>query len=78
LRGNHFTHRGGAVGYLVDCYDKRRVETDTTTIELLARWRAEEATDDPEEVRLAEQELAQFKKSMNQNRSQSGEPVVYP
>jgi hypothetical protein len=54
------------------------VETDTTTIELLARWRAEEATDDPEEVRLAEQELAQFKKSMNQNRSQSGEPVVYP
>jgi hypothetical protein len=39
---------------------------DTATIELLAKWRVEDATDDPEEVRLAEQELAQFKQSMNQ------------
>lgn len=54
------------------------VAIDTATLELLARWRAEDATDDPEELRLAEQELAAFKKAMNENRRQSGEPIVYP
>jgi hypothetical protein len=41
---------------------------DAATLELLAKWRAEDATDDPEELREAEQELAEFKKTMNENR----------
>jgi len=51
---------------------------DTATLELFAKWRAEDATDDPEELRKAEQELAEFKKAMNENRSQAGEPLLYP
>ena len=51
---------------------------DTATLELFAKWRAEDATDDPEELRKAEQELAEFKKAMNENRAQAGEPLLYP
>jgi len=51
---------------------------DTATLELFAKWRAEDATDDPEELRAAEQELAEFKKAMNENRAQAGEPLLYP
>jgi hypothetical protein len=51
---------------------------DTATLELFAKWRAEDATDDPEEFRKAEQELAEFKKAMNENRAQAGEPLLYP
>jgi len=41
---------------------------DTATMELLASWRTQDATDNPEELRIAEQELAAFKKAMNENR----------
>jgi hypothetical protein len=51
---------------------------DTATLELFAKWRAEDATDDPEELRKAVQELAEFKKAMNRNRAQAGEPILYP
>ena len=51
---------------------------DTATLELFAKWRVEDATDNPEELRKAEQELAEFKKAMNENRVQAGEPLVYP
>jgi len=51
---------------------------DTATLELLARWKAQDATDDPEELRAAEQELAAFKKSMNENRTRAGAPPLYP
>lgn len=50
---------------------------DTATLELLARWRLEDATDDPEEIRAAEQELAEFKRAMNENRMGAGEPLLY-
>ena len=50
---------------------------DTATLELLASWRAQDATDNPEELRAAEQELAEFKKSMNGNRTSSSEPLLY-
>ena len=49
---------------------------DTATLELLASWRAQDATDNPEELRAAEQELAAFKKAMNENRDNAGEPVT--
>lgn len=51
---------------------------DTATLELLARWRREDSTDNPTELRAADEELAEFKKAMNENRTVSGEPVLYP
>jgi hypothetical protein len=51
---------------------------DTATLELLAGWRSQDATDDPDELRAAEQELADFKKAMNERRAAAGEPVLYP
>ena len=51
---------------------------DTATLELLASWRQQDATADPEEVRAAERELAEFKKAMNENRALAGEPVLFP
>ncbi len=50
---------------------------DTATLELLAKWKQEDATQNPEEVRAAELELAEFKKAMNENRTEAGEPVLY-
>jgi hypothetical protein len=51
---------------------------DTATLELFAKWRAEDATDDPEELRAAEQELAEFKKAMNENRAAPGARLLFP
>jgi hypothetical protein len=53
-------------------------EIDRTTLQLLARWKAEDATNDPAEVRAAEIELAEFKEAMNQSRIRAGEPPLYP
>lgn len=50
---------------------------DHATLELLAAWRAADATDNPEDVLAAEKELAEFKKAMNDNRTGSGEPPLY-
>lgn len=51
---------------------------DSATIELLAAWRAQDATDDPGALRIAEAELAEFKNSMNENRVRVGAYPVYP
>ena len=51
---------------------------DSATLDLLAKWRVEDETQDPEEIRAAEIELAEFKKVLNENRVQSGEPDLYP
>jgi hypothetical protein len=48
------------------------------TIALLDQWLEEDATDDPEELRRAEAELAEFKAAMNANRAAVGAPPVYP
>ena len=53
-------------------------EIDFATIALLEKWMAEDATDDPEEIRQAEEELAAFKEAMNRNRSESGELPLFP
>lgn len=37
--------------------------------QMLAQWRSEDATDDPEEIHRAEEELAEFKRQMNANRA---------
>lgn len=51
---------------------------DTPTLELLAGWRQQDATTDPEQIRVAELELAEFKKAMNANRTATGERVLFP
>ena len=45
-------------------------------ISLLQSWLDEDATDDPEAVRVAEEELKAFKQAMNENRT--GERPLYP
>jgi hypothetical protein len=47
---------------------------DSATRELLASWRAEDATSNPEEIQIAEREIAEFKNAMNGNRIRAGEP----
>jgi hypothetical protein len=44
---------------------------DVATLELLARWRQEDATDDPELLR--ETELREFMAAINEERASSGE-----
>ena len=54
------------------------VSIDSVTLELLARWRVEDAKKNPEDVQAAEKELEEFKKAMNDSRTGSGEPLLYP
>ena len=51
---------------------------DTATLELLAAWRAEDATTDPEKLREADEEIAEFKKAMNENRAATGARLLFP
>src|SRR4051794_20061223 len=51
---------------------------DNATLELLAQWKAEDITKDPEAIRSAERELAEFKRAMNESRTESGEPLLFP
>jgi len=51
---------------------------DTATLELLAAWKAEDATTDPEKLREADEEIAEFKKAMNENRSATGARLLFP
>jgi hypothetical protein len=51
---------------------------DTATLDLLAAWREQDATTDPEKIREAEEELADFKKAMNESRKTVGEPLLFP
>ena len=51
---------------------------DTATLELLAAWKAEDATTDPEKLREADQEVAEFKKAMNESRAAAGARLVFP
>jgi len=51
---------------------------DTATLKLLAAWKAEDATTDPEKLREADEEVAAFKKSMNENRAATGAILLFP
>jgi hypothetical protein len=51
---------------------------DTATLELLAAWKAEDATSDPEKLREADEEIAAFKKTMNENRAIVGSRLLFP
>jgi hypothetical protein len=41
---------------------------DTATLELLAGWRLQDATDNPADARAAERELAEFRKTIDETR----------
>ena len=51
---------------------------DTATLELLAAWKAEDATTDLEKLREADEEITEFKKSMNANRAATGARLLFP
>jgi hypothetical protein len=51
---------------------------DTATLELLASWKAQDATTDPEKIRAADKEVAEFKKAMNENRAATGARLLFP
>lgn len=51
---------------------------DTATLELLAAWIAEDATSDPEKLRQADEEIAEFKKAMNEHRAAVGARPLFP
>jgi len=51
---------------------------DNATLELLAAWKAEDATTDREKLRQADEEIAEFKKAMNENRAAAGARLLFP
>ncbi len=51
---------------------------DTATLELLASWRLEDSKPTPEQIGEAEEELREFKRAMNENRTSAGQPILYP
>jgi hypothetical protein len=51
---------------------------DTATLELLASWKAQDATTDPDKIRAADEEVAEFKKAMNDNRAATGARLLFP
>jgi hypothetical protein len=48
------------------------------TRELLRAWREEDATEDLDEIRRAEEELTAFKQAMNAARDEAGARRLYP
>jgi hypothetical protein len=48
------------------------------TRDLLRTWQEEDATDDPEEIRKAEEELTAFKQGINAVRAEAGARILYP
>jgi hypothetical protein len=51
---------------------------DTATLELLAAWKAEDATSDPEKLCEADEEIAELKKAMNESRATVGARLLFP
>jgi len=51
---------------------------ETATMALMKSWLEEDATDDPDEIRQAEEELREFKRNMNLPRKEAGARLLYP
>jgi hypothetical protein len=51
---------------------------DTATLELLAAWKAEDATTDVDELGEADRDIAEFKKAMNETRAAAGARLLFP
>ena len=50
----------------------------TASMALMKQWLEEDATDDPEEIRAAEEDLREFKRNMNLPRKEAGARLLYP
>jgi plasmid stability protein len=53
-------------------------ESIDRTLKLFAQWEAEDATDDPDEIRRAEEELAELKAGLNAPRATAGSRLLFP
>jgi hypothetical protein len=53
-------------------------EGNAASIALLESWLAEDATNDPEEIRKAQEDLDEFKQAINAERERGGLRRVYP
>lgn len=51
---------------------------NVAAVALLQSWLAEDATDDPVAVRKAEAEMAELKRSLDANRAEGGERLLFP
>jgi hypothetical protein len=51
---------------------------NAASIALLQSWLDEDATDDPEEIRKAQEELDEFKRAINEERERAGARRIYP
>lgn len=51
---------------------------NAAAIVLLQSWMKEEATDDPEEILQAEEDLNELLQNLNKNRIESGERPLFP
>ncbi len=49
---------------------------NAAAIAMLNQWIAEDATDDPEEIRKADEEVAELRRNLNANRAATGERLV--
>ncbi len=49
---------------------------NAAAIALLNQWIAEDASDDPEEIRKADEEVADLRRNLNANRAATGERLV--
>jgi hypothetical protein len=66
------------VRQLVTAYLPPVQDENAASIALLQSWLAEEATDDPDEVRQAQEELDAFKRAINAERERAGSRRLYP
>ena len=49
---------------------------NAAAIAMFNQWIADEATDDPEEIRKADEEVAELRRNLNANRAATGERLV--
>lgn len=49
---------------------------NSAAIAMFNQWIAEDATDDPEEIRKADEEVAELRRNLNANRAATGERLV--
>ena len=77
-----FSHRNeiptGATVELKVLEEKPETQQETATMALMRSWIEEDATEDPAEIRAAEEDLREFKHNMNQPRKEAGARLLYP
>lgn len=60
-------------GHLLPAHDE-----NAASIALLQSWLEEDATDNPDEIRQAQEELELFKQAINAERERAGTRRIYP